>query len=271
VLTTENKMTKSTEYFNWQKATTADPYYGKGPAPALVTLRDFLLSRYGGLNLGIYGIREVRGGGPLSSHAFGAAFDWRYMNADQTGLVGRAKMLNEVMPLLINNSKELGIQLIVDYVGCRSWNASRSGDQYGGWKPGTPDSHGMGQSWAGWLHIECNHSEWPDGAAVPNKLGLVPPPGTPPLPPVNFQMLQFGLTVLVPYDQRGVLRLGSKGFWVAFAQAACKKDGFGITIDSDFGNATNLVIKHFQTKKGLLADGIVGPKTWAALNAVASR
>ena len=264
-------MTKSTEYYNWQKATTDDPHYGKGPAPALISIRDFLLTRYGGLNLGIYGIREVRGGGPLSSHAFGAAFDWRYMNADQTGLVGRTKMLNEVMPILINSSKELGVQLIVDYVGCRTWNASRSGDQYGGWKPATPNQYGEGQSWAGWLHIEVNPTEWADGASVPQKLGVVPLPGTPPLPPVNFQMLQFGLTVLVPFTQRPTLKLGSTGSWVQFAQAACKKDGFGIVIDGGFGSNTDLVIRHFQTKHGLLSDGIVGQKTWPVLNAVAAR
>jgi hypothetical protein len=265
-------MTKATEYFNWQKAGTTHPYYAKGPSPALLSIRDFMLTRWGGLNMGLFGVRNVRAGTAISSHSFGAAWDWRYMNGDQTGLVGRSRMLNEVMPFLINNSKELGIQLIVDYVGCRAWNASRSGDTYGGWKPQTPsNATGEGQPWAGWLHIEVNPTEWADGQPVPNKIGVVPPPNTPPMPEVNFQMLKFGLTPLVPFDQRGVLRLGSKGFWVAFAQAACKKDGYGITIDSDFGNATNLVIRHFQAKSGLANDGIIGPKTWAALNAVAAR
>lgn len=262
---------EATEYFNWQKATTSHPLYGKGASPALTSLRDFLMSRYGGLNLGIYGVREVRGGGPLSSHAFGAAFDWRYMNADQTGLVGRAKMLNEVMPILTDYSKELGIQLIVDYVGCRTWNAFRSGDQYNGWKPATPSQYGEGQPWAGWLHIEVNPTEWSNGASVAKKLGVIPPPDTPPLPPVNFPMLQFGLTVMVPFTQRPTLKLGSTGSWVQFVQAACKKDGFGITIDGNFGTQTKLIVQHFQTKHGLLADGVVGPKTWPVLNAVAAR
>ena len=36
--------------------------------------------------------------------------------------------------------------------------------------------------------------------------------------------------------------------------------------DGDFGSGTQKAVKAYQTSKGLDADGIVGPKTWAALN-----
>lgn len=38
-----------------------------------------------------------------------------------------------------------------------------------------------------------------------------------------------------------------------------------VTIDGVFGAGTNTAVKSFQTSKGLYADGIVGPNTWAAL------
>ena len=36
--------------------------------------------------------------------------------------------------------------------------------------------------------------------------------------------------------------------------------------DGDFGSETKKAVKAFQTDKGLQVDGIVGPKTWAALD-----
>jgi peptidoglycan hydrolase-like protein with peptidoglycan-binding domain len=262
-------MTKATEYFNWQAAGTADPHYNKSAAPALVSLKTGLMARYGGQDLGCFGVRDVRGGGAISTHAFGAAWDWRYMNADGTGLLGRAATVNTVLPLLINNSTELGIQLIVDYIGCRSWNANRSADKFGGWKPGKPDPYGMGKGWAGWLHIEVNPHAWSDGRSMADKLGVQTAPGAPTLPPVDFKHLVFGLTPLVPYAKRGVLAIGSSGFWVQFVQAACTKAGFGCVVDGGFGGQTRTAVQHFQTSRHLKADGIVGVATWTALNAVA--
>jgi peptidoglycan hydrolase-like protein with peptidoglycan-binding domain len=39
-------------------------------------------------------------------------------------------------------------------------------------------------------------------------------------------------------------------------------------VDGQFGSKTLAATKSFQTSKGLIADGIVGPKTYAALEAV---
>jgi hypothetical protein len=257
-------MSVATQYFNYQQAPVTDPHYGKGVSPAIVDLREYVMKQYGGINLGDYGIRPIRGGTAPSTHAFGAAWDWRYMNADQTGLLGRARMLNEVMPWMISHSQELGIQMIGDYIGCRIWKADRSGDVNGGWKVQTPDSHGMGQKWAGWLHIEVNPRVWADGRTIEEKLGVQ---GWPPFAP------EQGLFSLYPWNTaKPAIRLGAQGDLVRYMQGVMKfKLGYGITVDGGFGNVTLNFVRWYQGSKGLTVDGVVGAKTWAALDADAKR
>ena len=62
------------------------------------------------------------------------------------------------------------------------------------------------------------------------------------------------------------LRRGSQGDEVAELQALLNaKQGYDLEIDGNFGKATEAAVRDFQAKHGLTADGIVGPKTWAAL------
>ena len=42
-------------------------------------------------------------------------------------------------------------------------------------------------------------------------------------------------------------------------------------IDGDFGKDTLAAVKAFQQDRGLKVDGIVGPKTWAALGTIKRR
>jgi hypothetical protein len=53
------------------------------------------------------------------------------------------------------------------------------------------------------------------------------------------------------------LKNGSKGSDVKALQ-----EFLGITADGDFGPGTEKHVKKWQTQNGLVADGIVGPKTW---------
>jgi N-acetylmuramoyl-L-alanine amidase len=55
------------------------------------------------------------------------------------------------------------------------------------------------------------------------------------------------------------LRLGSTGDDVKLLQQAL------LPHDGTFGPATDAALRHYQTSKGLTADGICGPKTWAAI------
>ena len=57
-----------------------------------------------------------------------------------------------------------------------------------------------------------------------------------------------------------VLKKGSKGTEVKELQKLLK-----ITVDGDFGPATELAVMKFQGQKGLKVDGIVGAKTWEKL------
>ena len=65
-----------------------------------------------------------------------------------------------------------------------------------------------------------------------------------------------------------ILREGSKGRAVRDLQMllnAHLTGGAPLIVDGDFGNATELAVKKFQAMKGLQADGVVGQRTWDAL------
>lgn len=66
-----------------------------------------------------------------------------------------------------------------------------------------------------------------------------------------------------------VLRIGNRGQAVLNIQRALVKHGQRLVLDGDFGPATRRAVIAFQRKRGLVADGIVGPATWAALRSAA--
>lgn len=70
-------------------------------------------------------------------------------------------------------------------------------------------------------------------------------------------------------DGNPVLHRGSENDAVEELQHLLQDAGFALAIDGDFGAATELAVTHFQQQKGLNADGIVGPETWAALRKAA--
>jgi N-acetyl-anhydromuramyl-L-alanine amidase AmpD len=59
---------------------------------------------------------------------------------------------------------------------------------------------------------------------------------------------------------RSMLRKGDQGNSVRQLQQL-----LGITVDGSFGPTTDAAVRAFQTKHTLMADGLVGPKTWAEL------
>ncbi len=82
---------------------------------------------------------------------------------------------------------------------------------------------------------------------------LGPPPG----PPRN----QGGLATL---------RSGSTGLQVAYCQNLLNARLTAqpcLWVDGMFGPKTDARVRQFQSMKGLKPDGVVGPQTWAALEA----
>ena len=64
------------------------------------------------------------------------------------------------------------------------------------------------------------------------------------------------------------LRRSDKGEKVRLMQSLLSDRGFDLGkygIDGDFGSATEAAVRAFQKSAGLTADGVCGPKTWAAL------
>jgi hypothetical protein len=64
------------------------------------------------------------------------------------------------------------------------------------------------------------------------------------------------------------LKRGSKGEYVTLLQTMLANQGYDLGkcgVDGDFGSATEKAVKTFQKEHALLIDGIVGKKTWAAL------
>ncbi|MDI3418559.1 serine/threonine-protein kinase [Streptomyces luteolus] len=70
------------------------------------------------------------------------------------------------------------------------------------------------------------------------------------------------------YSGNALTRFGDKGQRVVQVQCVLSKRGYGIGgagVDGQFGEDTRAAVKKFQGAKGLDADGMVGPNTWAAL------
>jgi putative chitinase len=66
-------------------------------------------------------------------------------------------------------------------------------------------------------------------------------------------------------DPRPVLHRGEDGDAVVSLQSRLRAHGFDISVDGNFGAATELAVKQFQMQQGLDSDGLVGPTTWDRL------
>lgn len=85
---------------------------------------------------------------------------------------------------------------------------------------------------------------------------VTPPPQPPPPPPapVGPRTLTIGMKGQDVHDWQA--RLAGRGYWIA--------------ADGDFGKLTDGVTRWFQSGRGIVADGIVGPQTRAAMDAAES-
>lgn len=171
-----------------------------------------------------------------SDHNDGNAFDLTHDPADGVDC--------EVLSRLVISDKR------VTYViwDRQIYNRDRAAE---GWRPYTgpnPHTHHMHVSIQTAARNDLSPWPWSPGAmhapSLPNQLvvgNAAPPyPGTP-------------------------LRIGSQGTHVRTVQQRLKEHGWGITVDGFFGPRMHQAVVAFQREKHLVADGVVGPKTWAAL------
>lgn len=81
----------------------------------------------------------------------------------------------------------------------------------------------------------------------------------------NAELLAAGVT-FDPARNIPTIRRGATGERVKWLQLMLNEEsGAGLAVDGNFGAKTETALKVFQNAHGLTADGICGPKTWAAL------
>ncbi|UBF25894.1 peptidoglycan-binding protein [Kovacikia minuta CCNUW1] len=80
----------------------------------------------------------------------------------------------------------------------------------------------------------------------------------------TWQALYRGAPVDMPEIKRGC-----SGEAVKLLQSALKSTGaFPMDVDGKFGSLTEMSVRNFQRRQGLVADGIVGACTWRALSRI---
>jgi hypothetical protein len=101
------------------------------------------------------------------------------------------------------------------------------------------------------------------------------PPARPPEPPTGASQAEMppppagGADAPRPTDVRAYpgtpLRKGMRGELVRLLQQRLRALRWDIAVDGGFGDETDRVIRAFQRRRGLEADGIVGRRTWNTL------
>lgn len=255
-------MTQATKFFNWSGGLQPGPPYTQ-LSPNLRLVREEVTRRFGGYQLGGYGVRPIAGSARWSPHAFGAAVDTSW--ATRVGGPGILWMQDYVLPFLVEFSAELGIQVVHHYGG---W----TGGPHAGanrWKAGTGWYRSPLQA-GDWVHYEVHPDEWNNQVPIEQRLRA---PTFPPGVQIPVFAPERGQWSLWPLGPKPVLRLGATGDAVRYLQGVMRlKAGqtqIG-TVDGVFGNKTLsgvLNVQRFFTPDSV--DGTVGPKTWSAIDYLA--
>lgn len=102
---------------------------------------------------------------------------------------------------------------------------------------------------SGVQHFAARNKKWTHWAVPQGLYGSIPDPE--PVP-----------------ETKPTLRRGNKGTWVTKLQVMLVNRGYELPkygADGDFGKETEAAVIRFQADHGLISDGVVGAKTWEAL------
>lgn len=264
-------MTVAQSFYDWQYSKLN---YNQSPyercSPNLVQILAELQRRWGGYSLGCEADRPIRDGSLPSSHSFGAAIDWRYTPVPAGRRdVTRGTVNTEVIPWLIGNSLELHVDAIHDYVADRIWRAARTNnvsDAYGSWwKKQYGAGAGMGEAWATYLHIETHPYGWGDATPVGQRKTGVPLPPLPPDPPTA---LITDAPPATPFPLRMISLAGAQADpartrWLQ--QIMNERWNAQLTVDGEFGPATDRAVRNMQDVLHVVVDGAYGSQSATAL------
>ena len=78
-------------------------------------------------------------------------------------------------------------------------------------------------------------------------------------------LLSVAFLLLPAAADAAAFRLGDHGDAVADIQRALAASGYDITVDGDFGPATEAALRSYQKEHGLEVDGLAGPAVYSAL------
>jgi hypothetical protein len=219
-----------------------------GPTPGSTALMSVFLGRYGargGRNLGIYNCRSVRGAPTLSLHGEGRAGDH--------GCPVGSDWMQEWCDLLVAYSAELGIQCVI--YNRRIWSSSYAGQgwrRYTGVNPHTDHAH---------VEQTPGSADTLTAARVVTVLAPTPaprPPAPRPPAPAGRPTLRRGSTGAAVVElQRGLVRVFP----------AYRHEHGNLPATGNFLTITEAWVREFQRNTRLGADGVVGPGTWAKLDA----
>lgn len=205
-----------------------------GPTPGARALMSWFLGAYGKMgahNLGIYNCRSVVGGIITSLHGEGRAAD---LGVEPEGSAWAWVLAESLM----RRSGELGIQLII--WDRKVWSGSYP-DQ--GWRPylGLAEHRDH-------LHVELSRASAASLTAEHIQRVLHTPGPRRRLLDVRTPRMQGGDIM--------ELQAGMNKVFPSYSRLA---------VDGWYGPSTAAVVREFQRRAGLYVDGVVGPRTWAAL------
>jgi hypothetical protein len=207
-----------------------------GPTPGAKALMSWYLGAYkarGGTNLGIYNCRTVRGASTTSLHGEGRAVDFG-INPHGAGYG------DEVAELLRTRSKELGVQCVI--WRRRIWSGSYPDKGFRAYSGTNP-------------HLDHIHAELSWAAART----------------LTAAKVAQILSPAASSSSSSSLRAGASGAAVQKLQATLKAwypttaPFSTLRVDGQYGPATEIAVRAFQTRAGLTPDGIAGQLTLAAL------